>query len=237
MLEISKYHKNQHTKIYNSTLEFIKFIKKKISFENKIILDVGCGAGANTIYLAEKYPASYIIGVDYDKSLISFATKKAKNKKLDNCKFISSSIAKLSLKKLKLDKIDLILSFHFLSFANDWIYKNLDKLIKLKPSYLAHSSLFFDGEVEAKILIDDFSKSEFKGSYYNIYSTLRLKEFLKKKNFIDFTYEAMDVKKVLRKPKHKGMQSYTLKIHNKKKLLFSGPLNLPHGFFFCSYKL
>ena len=64
MIKISKYHKNQHKQIYNSTIEFIDFIKKNVSLKNKTILDIGCGAGANTIHLAKKYPSSNIIGVD-----------------------------------------------------------------------------------------------------------------------------------------------------------------------------
>ena len=237
MIKISKYHKNQHKQIYNSTIEFIDFIKKNVSLKNKTILDIGCGAGANTIYLAKKYPSSNIIGVDYNKSLIKYASSQLKKKKIGNCKFFSSSIESLSLKIINEKKIDIVLSFHFLSFTDEWITENLKKIISLKPKYLAHSSLFYDGEVDAKILIDDFSKSEFKGSYYNIFSIPKIKNFLKKKNFKKFKFEPMKVTKFLKKPIHTGMNSYTIDLKNKKRLLFSGPLFLPHGFFFSKYHL
>ena len=80
MTNISRYHKNQYKQIYNSTIEFIKFIKKNVSLKNKIILDIGCGAGANTIFLAKHYPSSNIIGVDHNNNLIKYASSQKKKK-------------------------------------------------------------------------------------------------------------------------------------------------------------
>ena len=237
MTNISRYHKNQYKQIYNSTIEFIKFIKKNVSLKNKIILDIGCGAGANTIFLAKHYPSSNIIGVDHNNNLIKYASSQKKKEKLSNCKFVVSGIKDLSLKVIKEKKVDIVLSFHFLSFTNEWITRNLKKILSLKPKYIAHSSLFYNGEVDAKILIDDFSKSEFKGSYYNIFSIPKIKTFLKNKNFTNFKFETMKLKKFLKKPKHTGMNSYTIDLKNKKKLLFSGPLFLPHGFFYSKNNL
>ena len=234
MTKLENYHTRQYQTIYDSTLEFIKFIKKNVSLKKKIILDIDCGGGANTIYLAKQNPTSVVIGVDYNKKLIEFASNKVKEDRIENCKFIFSSIEKLSLKKLGVSKIDLCISFHFLSFTKKWILNNIEKIISLKPKYLAHSSLFYNGEVDAKILIDDFSRSEFQGSNYNVYSIPKIKDYLKKKNFSNFKYSQMKVNNNLKKPDHSGMQSYTLNLRNNKKMLFSGPLYLPHGFFFSS---
>ena len=38
----------------------------------------------------------------------------------------------------------------------------------------------------------------------------------------------------LKKPNHKGMGSYTKKDKNGKKYIMSGPLYLPHAYFYCS---
>ena len=75
-LKISKYHKKQHKKIYRSTELFIKFIEKYEKLNNKIILDLGCGAGANTIYLAKKYKNSNFIGIDrkHNSYILKFGT-------------------------------------------------------------------------------------------------------------------------------------------------------------------
>ena len=151
-LKISDYHLRQHKKIYRSTVLFLRFIQKYENLNNKIILDIGCGAGANSIYIAKKFPKSKIIGVDRNKSAINFAKFLSKKKKITNCKFYNSDI--LSFRK-KI-KIDIILSFHFLSFTEVHYKKFLKKFFDLNAISMAHSSLFFDGDVEAKIDVNDF---------------------------------------------------------------------------------
>ena len=58
-----KYHKIQFKRIYRSTELFLKFLEKNFIFNNKIIIDIGCGAGANTIFMAKKYKKAKIIGL------------------------------------------------------------------------------------------------------------------------------------------------------------------------------
>ena len=59
----------------------------------KSILDVGCGAGLFSIWLAQKYPDSLVVGIDTSKEAISYARKYAnsirakKNNKLHNLSF------------------------------------------------------------------------------------------------------------------------------------------------------
>ena len=73
-----KYHKIQFNKIYRSTELFLKFLEKYFTFKDKVIIDIGCGAGANTIFMAKKYKNSTIIGLDNDEKLIEFAKKNLK---------------------------------------------------------------------------------------------------------------------------------------------------------------
>ncbi len=229
-LKISNYHKKQHDKIYRSTELFLRFVEKYENLNNKFILDVGCGAGANTIYLAKKFPRSTIIGIDQNKSAINFAKQISKAKKVKNCEFYNSNILNFK-KKIK---IDIILSFHFLSFTNISYEKFLKKFCDLKVISMAHSSLFFDGLAEAKINVNDFSSSELDFSPYNIISLPKIKKLLKKRKYNFFDYEFMQLDINLKKPNHKGMGSYTKKDKNGKKYIMSGPLYLPHAYFYCS---
>ena len=230
-----KYHKIQHKKIYRSTQLFLNFLKKNENLNNKSIVDVGCGSGSNTIYLAKKYPSCKIVGVDKDSELISFAKKKARILNIKNCSFLRSDILDIK-KKIKLKKIDLVVSFHFLSFIDYWFDKSLKEILKLEPKSIAHSSLFYEGSVEAKIHIKDFSKNDFNGSYYNIFSIKKIKTYLSKKNFSIFKFERMNIDIKINKPKHDGMGSYTFRDYNGKKQIKSGPLLLPHGYFYASKK-
>ena len=48
-------------------------IVKKVNYENKIIIDAGCGSGTKTIPLAFKSKAKKVIGIDGSKSAIKNA--------------------------------------------------------------------------------------------------------------------------------------------------------------------
>jgi len=229
-LKISKYHKKQHNKIYRSTELFLKFVELHENLNNKVILDAGCGAGANTIYLAKKFPKSFIIGIDSNKDAINFAKLISKSKGIKNCNFYYSNILNFK-KKIK---IDIVLSFHFLSFTTVVYEKFLKKFCDLKVSSMAHSSLFFEGFTEAKIDVNDFSKSELDFSPYNIISIPKVKKFLKNYKYKFFDFLMMQLDRNLKKPKHRGMGSYTKKDSNGKNYIMSGPLYLPHGYFYCS---
>ena len=45
-------------------------IVKKVNYENKIIIDAGCGSGTKTMPLAFKSKAKKVIGIDGSKSAI-----------------------------------------------------------------------------------------------------------------------------------------------------------------------
>ena len=230
-----KYHKIQFKRIYRSTELFLKFLEKNFIFNNKIIIDIGCGAGANTIFMAKKYKKAIIIGLDNNKKLIAFAKKKLKNSNLKNCSFSVCDIKKLKNKKTKLPKkIDLVVSFHVMSFLDFWYDEYLKNVLYLKPESIACSSLFYDGLAELKIYAKDFSKNDFNGSYYNIFSLPKIKQYLKNKKYGEFKKEFMEIDIDLRRPKHLGMGSYTVNLKNNKKIIKSGPISLPHGYFFAS---
>ena len=75
------YSKTQHSKTYRSTIDLVKFISKYVNLEKKTIIDLACGGGANTIYLAERYKSSSIIGMEINKNLLKIANSLKKKKK------------------------------------------------------------------------------------------------------------------------------------------------------------
>ena len=60
------------------TQRFFKFLKKeeKFSVEDKTILDLGCGTGRNSNYLAEK--GNTVIGIEISKEALNIAKSRAK---------------------------------------------------------------------------------------------------------------------------------------------------------------
>lgn len=232
------YSLKQFKKIYGSTLEFIKFLEKHIDLDKKNLIDLACGGGANTIYLAKKYPQSSILGLDYDKKLISLGNKFKKN--LINIKFQTDDWSNIKLyknfihrnKKKTSSLPGGIICFQSLTCLDMQLEEILKNFKKTNFPFIAFSSLFYEGKCDYKIYVKDFSRaSEFKGGWYNIYSIHTMKNILKKKGYKNFKFSKYEIKYNLQKPKHEGMQSYTIKTLNKKRLIFSGALHLPYAFF------
>ena len=107
-----KYSKIQHSKTYESTIKFIKYISKHINLKKKTLVDLACGGGAPTIYLAEKYKSSSIIGIDIDTNLLRIANDYKNKRKTKNVKFEKGNWYNVYKQK----KIDGVISFQSLSF-------------------------------------------------------------------------------------------------------------------------
>lgn len=65
------------------TLRFLKFLKKseKFKVENKMILDLGCGTGRNSNYLADK--GNNVIGIEISKKALEIARARMRESGLD----------------------------------------------------------------------------------------------------------------------------------------------------------
>lgn len=65
------------------TLRFFKFLKKeeKYKVEDRIILDLGCGTGRNSNYLAEQ--GNKVIGIEISKEALGLAKKRAKDLRVE----------------------------------------------------------------------------------------------------------------------------------------------------------
>ncbi len=63
-------------------LRFFKFLKKeeKFKLESRRILDLGCGTGRNSNYLAER--DNFVIGIDFSRTAINLAISRAKRKNI-----------------------------------------------------------------------------------------------------------------------------------------------------------
>ncbi len=62
----------------------------KDDFDDKTVLDFGCGSGASTMILARIFPKTQIVGVDIDDNLLSIAKSRAEYYGFKNIKFVLS---------------------------------------------------------------------------------------------------------------------------------------------------
>ena len=90
--------------------KYEKMIFRKFLRKNQEILDVCCGVGRVSIYLAKK--GHKVVGIDINPKLIRIAKKLSKN--IKNCKFYRADILKLNLKKLFDACIVMDMSFEYL---------------------------------------------------------------------------------------------------------------------------
>ncbi len=117
--EIKKELNDDRKPLYKEGLEIVK----NINFENKIIIDAGCGSGTKTIPLAFKSKAKKVIGIDGSKSAIKNAKFFSKELKIRNLVFLNDKLEnlnKLIKKELNNDKVDLIVNYQNLHHVTDW---------------------------------------------------------------------------------------------------------------------
>lgn len=96
--------------------------------ENLDILEIGCGMGAMTFWLAEKFPSCRFTSLTDSQKNVSVLMKIAEDKKLDNITFISKEIDELG-SEAKFDRIICMERFDILSGLGVW-EKKIKSLLK-----------------------------------------------------------------------------------------------------------
>lgn len=112
----------------------------KIMSDNKKILDLGCGNGRTTIFLAKKFPKSKFIGIDFIQEMIEVANVDKQKEKLENVDFILDSATNLSLGGKFKEQFDIILTKRLLinlhgNLKNNAI-QNIYKMLKKDGKYI-----------------------------------------------------------------------------------------------------
>ena len=67
--KLLNYHMSQWDHPKRSTFDFIEFCNEKI-IKSKTVLDIGCGTGAATSILAEKFPEKKFICADFSQEIL-----------------------------------------------------------------------------------------------------------------------------------------------------------------------
>ncbi len=194
------------------------------------ICDMACGCGANLAYLAGKYPNSNFVGIELEPKLVSEGEKKLHNR---NSKIIQGDWFNLD-EKLK-NQFDGIISFQTLSWLPNY-ETSLECLARLNPTWIAVSSLFYEGDVDYFIKVNDYTENEFlhKEMQYNIYSLVRVKKKFEQMGYKTFKYIPYDIDIDIAPPKKKGRGTYTRKMADGKRIQISGGMMMPWYFVVAS---
>jgi SAM-dependent methyltransferase len=218
------YHSKQYEEPKLYTLECLEiFAKNNLDIDSELIVDFGCGGGAITNLFASEYPKINFLGLDVNSQYIEMAksnsTKNATFRVFDLYTDISS------LTDLN---IDCLISFQTLSWLENYSLF-LEMILNTKPKTVLVTSLFYDGDVDAKITIRDFTRKmndiDYRESFYNIYSISRLDYELKKIGYKIDKALPFEINTDLPKPNNtSGMTTYTVMTEEKKRIQISGPI-------------
>lgn len=137
------------------TLRFLKFLKKeeKYKIEDRKILDLGCGTGRNSNYLASQN--NEVIGIDISKSAVRLAKDRAKSSLL----IVDYRIGDIGENYfIKDNDIDIILDVTSSNSLNEKGRKNyikeIDRVLK-KGGYIFVRALCKDGDDNVKKLLKE----------------------------------------------------------------------------------
>ncbi|MCH1505865.1 class I SAM-dependent methyltransferase [bacterium] len=223
------YHTRQLEAPYRSTVKFcdwmdgLRLIRQEPSLE---ILDVGAGSGANLHYLSDRYPGHGLLGAELNGDLVSDAN--ARFQELDlKCQIEQADLYNFS--KDYVDRFDGIVCLQTLSWLPGY-EEAIDSMLSLRPQWIALSSLFFDGELNCTVKVEDGQND--RECFYNIYSLSSLQDHCKSRGYGTLTWEpfVIDVDLPISNPR--GLGTYTKELVSGNRLQFSGPLSMP-WYFVC----
>ncbi|OGM20959.1 hypothetical protein A2771_04385 [Candidatus Woesebacteria bacterium RIFCSPHIGHO2_01_FULL_38_26b] len=178
----------------NTQADWFKELVDTRQIKGKTALDLGCGTGMKSIYLAKKGGFNKVVGVDISPTAINYARKNAEKKDLqDKVKFVAGNVTDLTF--LRNRKFDFVLDWAVLH----GIDKNeRDKYIREIAKHTKEAG---------KLLLRVFAKPQgYKRSYFwdNISGKVKIYIFDERTIKNLFTEYFSIIKENVSKPKTKN---------------------------------
>jgi ubiquinone/menaquinone biosynthesis C-methylase UbiE len=108
-----KNEKDSFSQAQDNLLEYC--IEKYRTLEGKDVLDIGCGNGIGTLYVAQNHPAKSVTGVDINAHNVEIANEEKEKRNIQHALFIEGNAQNLT--KIQSDSIDIVINiesaFHY----------------------------------------------------------------------------------------------------------------------------
>jgi hypothetical protein len=218
----------QYREPYRINLAFFSWLADcgvLASNRNKQILYVGAGMGANLFHVHSRYPGNIYKGVDLNPECVRKGNERLQSLNATDCSLEVEDLYQFP--PAYCNSFNGIFSLATLSWLPDF-ESAANCFVRQNPEWIAATSLFYDGPVDATIKISDYTKpisgSESTEKFYNVYSLPRVKEFFGNRGYTEFCCQPFEIDIDLPKPDHRGMGTYTEQLANGRRLQISGPV-------------
>jgi SAM-dependent methyltransferase len=211
------YHLKQWEEPYRSTVHFADFLEHQLEGADHVV-DLACGSGGPTWYLANRFPATKFLGLDVSEELIGHARRSR------NLDFEIDDAENLNVRF----GVDGVVGMQMLHTMPDPGLPIHQIATRLRPQWMAFSTLIYEGNINCKIVVSEPQRPRM--SYYNIYGLPGLVYALGQEGYQFSKYKKFNIDMDLPKPDNPDlMGTYTINTETSK-LQCSGPLILPWGF-------
>lgn len=225
-----KWQERQFNQPNRRTVAFEKFLSQNVDMDNQEILDIACGGGGVTSYIAQLHRSSHFTGIDINVELFRLYQNQDDNVRLEYGDIYN-------LNDEYINKYNGIICFQTLSWLPEY-KRPLEQMCKLNAEWMAFSSLFYDGKINYTISLENYERpthnSKYSQVYYNIYSVPMIAELLAEYGYTKVHYYPYEIDIDLNKPEHKDLGFYTVKTDEGVRLGFNTCLYQPEGFIFAS---
>lgn len=157
------YHLSQWRTPKRSTECFEQFASDRLATSKRIV-DLGCGAGAATAFIARRHATVDFIGIDYSSELVAAANELSRRERVDNVRFQQADWFHLD----RQEGVDAVISLQTLSWLPQFEVPMQRIYECLNPKWIALSSLFYDGDITCRIEIEEHRRQ--RKTFYNTYS-------------------------------------------------------------------
>jgi trans-aconitate methyltransferase len=186
---------------------------------SKKVIDIGCGAGSSTYFLAKEYSDTTFLGLDISEDLISLSKNIVAEKKLLNIDFIVDDWFELN----NYEQINGVISIQTLSWLSEFEIPLIQIFEKINPSGISFTSLFYEGDISLKTEVLEHINN--KACFNNHYSIPAIERLSHKYGYKIADYKPFEIDIDIDKPVDLNyMSTYTIKTEKEKRIQVSGPM-------------